>query len=80
MGRGNFQVNPLTIELGVASEFFLEHSLGRVPAARVQGLGASSAASAANRSPVVPAPAKSASIFLSFSRNWDSVDIGWPHH
>jgi hypothetical protein len=29
----------------------------------------SSAASAANRSPVVPAPAKSASIFRSFSRN-----------
>jgi hypothetical protein len=36
----------------------------------------SSAASAANRSPAVPAPANNASIFRSVSRNWDSVDIG----
>ena len=36
----------------------------------------SSAASAASRSPSVPAPAKSASIFRNFSRNWDSIDIG----
>jgi hypothetical protein len=36
----------------------------------------SSAAFATNRSPAVPAPAKSASIFRNFSRNWDSVGIG----
>jgi hypothetical protein len=35
-----------------------------------------SAASAASRSPAVPAPANRASIFRNFSRNWDSVDIG----
>ena len=29
---------------------------------------------------VVPAPAKRASIFRSFSRNWDSVDIRRPRH
>jgi hypothetical protein len=32
-------------------------------------------ASAASRSPAVPAPANRASIFRNFSRNWDSVDI-----
>src|ERR1019366_892562 len=45
------------------------------PSSARRALTRPSAASAAKRSPAVPAPANKASILRSLSRNWDSGDI-----